>query len=80
MKSSMDGIISRNGNWILTGTMTAGTGMQGGHFRIKRNGICEIQGTFGEHLSNAEMLVKLNMIAIGQQVEIVAFNIKRGNE
>ena len=50
-----------------------------GHFRIYKNGTCEIQGTVGQTGGSEDLLLNNVNIAPGQQVTITAFKITDGN-
>lgn len=76
MQQSQDGVMVKSGEWLLTGQKDAGTGMAGGHFRIKSGDVCHWQGKFGK---GQEMEPEENMVAAGQFMFIKTFSVKRGN-
>lgn len=74
--ASAGGLMGKSGNWRLIGQIGAGAGSPGDYFRIRSNGACKVQGTFG---AGAEMAPEVNLIANGQEVVINSFDIRRGN-
>lgn len=72
---SVEGITQRNGQWQAIGT-DAAAAVPVGHFRIKSQTVCCLQGTYG---AGMEMIPDAGLIAPGQVVNIQQFQITRGN-
>lgn len=80
LQGSAAGAVSKVGQWILTGQAAAGNGAAGSFFRIcGADGMCKVQGSFGDKNSAALMRVDVNRIAAGQDLAIEEFTIVRGN-
>jgi hypothetical protein len=77
LSPSVDGVTALGAEWRILGQIGAGAGKRPTYFRIKSDGVCRIQGTFGKGM---DMQTEDDgLIANGQMVKVLAFSITRGN-
>lgn len=74
MSAASSGIKSKSGTWQDTSADASGTA---GHFRIKKSGVCHMQGSVG--MGSGDLQLNDTALLVGQIVTITLFSLGDGN-
>jgi hypothetical protein len=76
MTDAIDGVMTMSDLW--SSGVCSGTG-EPGHFRVKSNGACHIQGSVSDPDGDGEMIVSDLLFVVGRVFTVIGFALTAGN-